>query len=411
MFSRTSTRWLVPLLILASFGAVVAYNRISATTSSAAASSAHGQLTTVDAPHKKHHPVVMPKIDWKPGQPWPGEWIKYAADSELPNGLTIEVTQGVVTAVAQDEGDQRDYDILGTRYVVGDLDATDITPALWRSLDLEMPKPDCSIAELTVLRPLWWIEQTGAKPGETVDLGMHEIGISGMAKVLNIGRCEVNSRDNPKGSQIVIGKIKHHNAEVWDLVFNHDTAKPLGVTANHPIYSLDRDDWVPAGELKINEKVRTLDGTATLTSKSKRPGRETVYNLEVHRNHAYHVSPFGILAHNSNVLNCFKVSKVAPDWSTKGFHVHVDGVEIALRPGQDGSVVLKKVFSSTPDSAFNAASRRMQTALGDASVRARLHRDAVRARDYLKGLGDPRSIAKSGELSFLIKALEKMGLQ
>jgi hypothetical protein len=73
--------------------------------------------------------------------------------------------------------------------------------------------------------------------------------------------------------------------------------------------------------------------------------------------------------------------------------------------------VLKKVFSSTSDSAFNAASRRMQTALADASVRARLHRDAVRARDYLKGLGDPQSIAKSGELTFLIKALEKMGLQ
>ncbi len=60
----------------------------------------------------KHHPVVMPKIDWKPGEPWPGEWIKYAPDSELPNGLTIEVTQGVITAIAKDEGDQRDYDIL-----------------------------------------------------------------------------------------------------------------------------------------------------------------------------------------------------------------------------------------------------------------------------------------------------------
>ncbi len=97
------------------------------------------------------------------------------------------------------------------------------------------------------------------------------------------------------GSQIVTGKIKHHNAEVWDLVFNNDTAKPLGVTANHPIYSFDRDDWVAAGELRIHEKVRTLDGTATLTSKSKRPTRETVYNLEVHRVHAYHVSQFGIL--------------------------------------------------------------------------------------------------------------------
>ena len=250
----------------------------------------------------------MPKIDWKPGEPWPGEWIKYAPDSELPNGLTIEVTQGVITAIAKDEGDQRDYDILGTRYVIGDFDATDITPALWRAIDFEMPKPDRSVAELGVLRPLWWIEETGATPGTTIDLGMHEIGISGMAKVLKVGPCEVDSRDNTMGSQIVTGKIKHHNAEVWDLVFNNDTAKPLGVTANHPIYSFDRDDWVAAGELRIHEKVRTLDGTATLTSKSKRPTRETVYNLEVHRSHAYHVSQFGILAHNSNILDCTKTA-------------------------------------------------------------------------------------------------------
>jgi hypothetical protein len=309
MFSRTSTRWLALLLILGSFGAAFAYNRISATTTSAAVSPERGQLTTVDAPRRTHHPVVMPKIDWKPDQPWPGEWIKYAPDSELPNGLTIEVTQGVITAVATDERDKRDYDILGTRYVIGDLDATDITPALWRSLDFEMPKPDGSLAELSVLRPLWWIEETGAKVGETIDLAMHEIGITGMAKVLKVGRCEVDSRDNAKGSQIVTGKIKHHNAEVWDLVFNNDTAKPLGVTANHPIYSFDRDDWVPAGELKINEKVRTIDGTATLTSKSKRPGRETVYNLEVHRSHAYHVSQFGILAHNSSVVDCGAILK------------------------------------------------------------------------------------------------------
>ena len=124
------------------------------------------------------------------------------------------------------------------------------------------------------------------------------------AKVLTIGPCEVDSRDNPTGAQVVTGKIKHQNAKVWELVFNNDTAKPLGVTANHPIYSDDRDAWVPAGELNINEKVRATNGTATLVAKSQRPSRETVYNLEVHRAHNYYVSQFGILAHNANILNC-----------------------------------------------------------------------------------------------------------
>jgi hypothetical protein len=117
------------------------------------------------------------------------------------------------------------------------------------------------------------MQQTGARAGATIDLGMQEIGISGKAKVLRIGAWTEDSRDNPHGSNIVTGKIEHQNAVVWDPVFNRDEAHPLGVTANHPLYSSDRDGWVPAGELKIDEKVRTIDGTATLTGKTQRQRR------------------------------------------------------------------------------------------------------------------------------------------
>lgn len=306
MFTRHLTRWLTPLVMLAICGAAFAYNKIAATTVKPPIGIKDTNVAAIDSAKEKQRPFVMPKVDWKPGQPWPGEWTQYPADDVLPHGLKIEVTAGVITCVITEEGDYADYDILGSRYVVGDLDATDITPTLWRHFDLEMPKQDGSIAELSVARPLWWMQENGAKIGKTIDLGMQEIGISGEAKVLKIGRCDVDSRDNQEGSQIVTGKIKHQNAEVWDLVFDNDTSKPLGVTANHPIMSADRNDWVPAGELQINEQVKTTDGTVTLISKSKHPTRETVYNVEVHRSHAYHVSQFGILAHNSNILDCTK---------------------------------------------------------------------------------------------------------
>lgn len=402
MFSRVTFRWIAAIALIAGCGAALAHNLLSTN------SDASRDVDLVSN-SKPRSATAYPRID--PSESGATEWIKYPADDVLPDGIAIGICDNVIVGVASEDPNHPDYELVLTRYVVGDLDATDITMPLWRSIDLEMPKSDGTMAELSVLRPLWWIEQTGAKVGKTIDLGMQEIGISGVAKVLKIGPCEVDSRDNPKGTNIVTGKIEHHNAEVWGLVFNGNTANPLGVTANHPIYSFDRHNWIPAGELRIDEKVSTIDGAATLTGKSKRPGRHTVYNMEVHRSHAYHVSQLGILAHNSNVLTCFKVSKVAPDWSTKGFHVHVDGVELAVRPGNGGTIVLKKVFSSTPDSAFNSAAKKMQQAIGDAGVRSRLHRDAVRARDYLKGLGDPQSIAKSGELTFLIKALEKMGLQ
>jgi hypothetical protein len=255
---------------------------------------------TKSAKHNGPRPgTAYPKSD--PSKPGATKWTKYPADEVLPYGIGIGVCDGVIVGVMSTDPKHPDYELMCTRYVVGDLDATDITMPLWRRLDLKMPKPDGSVSELSIARPLWWIQETGAKVGETIDLGLHEVGISGEAKVLKIAPCEADSRDNEEGTQIVIGTIKHHNAEVWDLVFNNDSKKPLGVTANHPLFSQDRDDWVPAGDLEVNEKVRTIDGTATLTHKSKRPSRETVYNLEVHRSHAYHVSQFAILAHNTGI--------------------------------------------------------------------------------------------------------------
>ena len=230
----------------------------------------------------------------------------------LPDYVKFASSNGIITTVVTtDDVPHREpwSDLIATRYSPGDLNATDVTRQLWRTVDLKLEKTDGSIAELEVARPLWWFEQTGAKVGATIDLAMYEVGIEGEARVLRIGPCDADSRENSPKSAIVIGTIKHENAIVLDLVFNGDTNKPLGVTANHPIYSEDRNDWIAAGELEINENMRTVDGSAALTAKSKRAGRETVYNLEVHRAHSYYVSHLGILAHNTGIGCELKVVK------------------------------------------------------------------------------------------------------
>jgi hypothetical protein len=164
-----------------------------------------------------------------------------------------------------------------------------------------MPKPDGSIAELSVIRPLWWLQGTGAAVGGSIDIGLHEIGLSGEATVLAIGPCDVDSRETRPGMSIVTGTIRHRNATVWDLTFGDRTEETLGVTANHPLYSETRHAWIPAGDLQLDEVVRTLNGHSTLTARTQRPTRETVFNLEVHRSHAYHVSAIGVLAHNTGL--------------------------------------------------------------------------------------------------------------
>jgi hypothetical protein len=136
-----------------------------------------------------------------------------------------------------------------------------------------------------------------------IDIGLHEVGLSGVATVLAIGPCDVDSRETRPGMRIVTGTIRHRNATVWDLTFDDRTVETLGVTANHPLYSETRHSWIPAGNLQLDEVVRTLNGHSTLTARTQRPTRETVFNLEVHRSHAYHLSGLGVLAHN-NILDC-----------------------------------------------------------------------------------------------------------
>jgi hypothetical protein len=53
-------------------------------------------------------------------------------------------------------------------------------------------------------------------------------------------------------------------------------------------------------------------------------------------------------------------SVVADDWITKGCHINVDGIELALRPDHNGGVVFRAVFSSPNTAAVNAAIRRAE---------------------------------------------------
>lgn len=229
------------------------------------------------------------------------EWLEYPGDAFVPYPVRIAVRDGVILDIDGKDTNASLKDLISTKYVVGDADGTDVTRLLCRTIDLEMPKPDGSIAELSVIRPLWWLQGPGAAVGGSIDIGLHEIGLSGSATILAIGPCDVDSRETRPGMSIVTGKIRHRNATVWDLTFDGRTEETLGVTTNHPLYSETRHAWIPAGDLQLDEVVRTLNGHSTLTARTQRPTRETVFNIEVHRSHAYHVSGLGVLAHNTGL--------------------------------------------------------------------------------------------------------------
>jgi hypothetical protein len=82
------------------------------------------------------------------------------------------------------------------------------------------------------------------------------------------------------------------------------------VTSNHSIYSSDRLDFVPAGELRVGETLRNLDGDVRIESIEQLGREERVYNLEIHGEHVFRVASSGLLVHNSSGAGV-SVSEVA----------------------------------------------------------------------------------------------------
>ena len=100
-------------------------------------------------------------------------------------------------------------------------------------------------------------------------------------------------------------------------------------------------------------------------------------------------------------------STVTDDWVVKGCHIHVDGVELAVRPAhsatyQDG-FVFRKVFRSTSDDAFRAAARKArEVCLPDAGVRARWRRALERGMAFVRSFsGEPADKANGRQYEFL----------
>ena len=196
--------------------------------------------------------------------------------------------------------------LVGSSYVVGDLHATDVTPPLWRRVDALLQRPEGDVARIALIRPLWWLERTGARPGAQVLLQAKEAGLTGRATILSVrDEVSVDSRHLKPHTALVLGTIRHEDARILELVLEGEESAPLGVTPAHPLYSADRGQWVPAGEVQVGERLWTHHGSiATVTEVLDERRRETVYNLEVHRAQSYFVGPQRLLAHNTDLDDC-----------------------------------------------------------------------------------------------------------
>ena len=125
---------------------------------------------------------------------------------------------------------------------------------------------------------------------------MKEMTVVGLAEVLAIEPCPPLEEGE---GRLVTGTFHHPSAEVYDLKLASES-KPIGVTATHPFWSCDRNDWVSAINLRIGETLKTLTGTTHVERITKRPQPEPVYNIEVEGDHVYRIGESGVLVHNAS---------------------------------------------------------------------------------------------------------------
>ncbi|MCU0721098.1 MAG: polymorphic toxin-type HINT domain-containing protein [Pirellula sp.] len=77
-------------------------------------------------------------------------------------------------------------------------------------------------------------------------------------------------------------------------------------TPIHPIWSVDRNDWVPLSNLVEGETLHSSRGIATILSLALVTCSLPVYNIEVNGEHVYQVGEMGVLVHNTYADTFFR---------------------------------------------------------------------------------------------------------
>jgi hypothetical protein len=148
-----------------------------------------------------------------------------------------------------------------------------------------------------------WIAHHNYAVDGIVNMNLPEQGISGPFKITSIKHIIPQKKpvdEDPSDDyeyRPVTGLFTHQSNDVWKISF--DNGETLGVTNNHPIFSVSKGDWQHAGHLEIGEEVLAKGGNTKIVSKEKDLNIQPVYNLEVKDLHNFLVGNVGVVVHNN----------------------------------------------------------------------------------------------------------------
>jgi hypothetical protein len=131
-----------------------------------------------------------------------------------------------------------------------------------------------------------------------------ELEVSGLALVTAIDDCPPIA--GGEGSVVTARFVTRevHVVASVDVLGADGTVETITGTTIHPVWSVDRQEWVPLAELADGERLQGLDGLAVVLSVTLSRFSQPVYNIEVHGEHVYQVGELGLVVHNPGGLVC-----------------------------------------------------------------------------------------------------------
>jgi hypothetical protein len=139
----------------------------------------------------------------------------------------------------------------------------------------------------------------GLCAGRILPLNLPELEVSGLALVTAIDDCPPIA--DGEGSVVTARFVTRevHVVASVDVLGADGTVETITGTTIHPVWSVDRQEWVPLAELAEGETLQGLDGLAVVLGVSLSRVTQPVYNIEVHGEHVYQVGELGVVVHNT----------------------------------------------------------------------------------------------------------------
>jgi hypothetical protein len=130
-------------------------------------------------------------------------------------------------------------------------------------------------------------------------LNLPELEVSGLALVTAIDDCPPIA--DGKGSVVTARFVTRevHVVASVDVLGADGTVETITGTTIHPVWSVDRQEWVPLAELAEGERLQGLDGLAVVLGVSLSRVSQPVYNIEAHGEHVYQVGELGVVVRNA----------------------------------------------------------------------------------------------------------------